>query len=591
MPLKGCFAGSWVQGGSAGIDYDLVDLSRQRVASVREWNTVEHSVGALGFTRHSSCARRAPPTWRSMPRRPPPAAAGCTATLSSSRSAARTSSRRSFLVNGWCASATARAEYYRLEFPAGAQLVRSGRGAHHLVCGAAGADRGEGEHPDRARLVDRAARGAERRGGPMTLAALLLVAMIARCALQQGDAHGGRLHAAAGRGARGGRHGLPARRPAGSEQRRGQVWLAEEPLAADPRAARFHLFAEGLHEGMGLKVVGGDIYVVQRTELSRLKDTDGDGVADRIELVSNDWGASGNYHACIRAAAGCRGATSTSRSTSGSRSAGTASRRCRVAVLGALHRAGRHDATDRDGVPQPQRSRQQQGRDIFVTDNQGDWMPACPLFHVREGRFWPPRRRSTGPPSTAPRARPPRTPCHRTKHERRRRCGSCMLCRVLHRRAHLDSTGGKFGLFAEQLIVAELTNGLLMRVQLEKVQGEYQGAVFLLCKGVGSANRVVFARRTLLSASPTAAGAVKRRPMASPACAMRASCRSRCCRRTCLRRRLRARLHQGARERAASWQVSPTQYDYNYWWEYGSPETNVAAVLVQDLTLSSIGAS
>jgi hypothetical protein len=78
--------------------------------------------------------------------------------------------------------------------------------------------------------------------------------------------------------------------------RRGQVWIAENPLAQDPRDARFTLFAEGLFEGLGLEVVDGEIYVLQRTELSKLLDTASDGRCDTIETVSNDWGSSGNYH-------------------------------------------------------------------------------------------------------------------------------------------------------------------------------------------------------------------------------------------------------------------------------------------------------
>ncbi len=76
--------------------------------------------------------------------------------------------------------------------------------------------------------------------------------------------------------------------------RRGQVWMVEDPLAADPAAARFRLFAEGLWEGLGLAVVRDEIYVVQRSELSRLSDEDGDGVCDRIDTLCDDWGVSVN---------------------------------------------------------------------------------------------------------------------------------------------------------------------------------------------------------------------------------------------------------------------------------------------------------
>ncbi len=78
--------------------------------------------------------------------------------------------------------------------------------------------------------------------------------------------------------------------------RRGEVWLVENPLAEDPSEARFTRFAEGLWEGLGLSVVDGNIHVVQRGELSRLLDTDGDDRCDTIVTVTDQWGLSGNYH-------------------------------------------------------------------------------------------------------------------------------------------------------------------------------------------------------------------------------------------------------------------------------------------------------
>ncbi|HUR27429.1 MAG TPA: auracyanin family protein, partial [Planctomycetota bacterium] len=64
--------------------------------------------------------------------------------------------------------------------------------------------------------------------------------------------------------------------------RRGQVWLIDNALAKDPKDARFTLFAEGLQEGLGLKVVGEKIYVLQRAELSELIDNDHDNRCDEI---------------------------------------------------------------------------------------------------------------------------------------------------------------------------------------------------------------------------------------------------------------------------------------------------------------------
>src|SRR5690606_41822265 len=55
------------------------------------------------------------------------------------------------------------------------------------------------------------------------------------------------------------------------------------------------LFAQGLHEPLGLNYINGDIYLAQRAELTRLRDLDGDGEADEYHTVYS-WPLAGNYH-------------------------------------------------------------------------------------------------------------------------------------------------------------------------------------------------------------------------------------------------------------------------------------------------------
>src|SRR5262245_17553470 len=78
--------------------------------------------------------------------------------------------------------------------------------------------------------------------------------------------------------------------------RRGQVWIVANVEDADVRRSTWTLFAEGLHEGLGLTVVDGAIVVLERGQISRLVDEDRDGRADRVERIASDWGLSGNYH-------------------------------------------------------------------------------------------------------------------------------------------------------------------------------------------------------------------------------------------------------------------------------------------------------
>jgi hypothetical protein len=65
----------------------------------------------------------------------------------------------------------------------------------------------------------------------------------------------------------------------------------------DPVRQEWSIFAEGLHEPLGLLAeADGSLLVMQRPELTRLRDTDGDGKADLHQTVWDGFGLTGNYH-------------------------------------------------------------------------------------------------------------------------------------------------------------------------------------------------------------------------------------------------------------------------------------------------------
>ncbi len=78
----------------------------------------------------------------------------------------------------------------------------------------------------------------------------------------------------------------------GVSTRRGDIFIVENPTSARPF---FRKFASGLHEVLGLAYKDGSLYCAQRGELTKLTDTDNDGKADEFETVYA-WPLSGNYH-------------------------------------------------------------------------------------------------------------------------------------------------------------------------------------------------------------------------------------------------------------------------------------------------------
>ena len=68
-----------------------------------------------------------------------------------------------------------------------------------------------------------------------------------------------------------------------------------EVMTYNPSTKQWKLFAEGLHDPLGILVISNsELLIIQRPELTRIKDTDGDGQADLYEKVTDDFGISGN---------------------------------------------------------------------------------------------------------------------------------------------------------------------------------------------------------------------------------------------------------------------------------------------------------
>lgn len=276
--------------------------------------------------------------------------------------------------------------------------------------------------------------------------------------------------------------------------RRGRVWWVENPEADDPADARFHIFAEGLQEGLGLAVRDDRVYVVQRGELSELIDSDGDKVCDRVRTISQGWGMSGNYHEF---------AFGLPMDDLGNFYVGLNVGFWNPEWWHGLSKVpfrGWILKVSPDGIVTPvangARGPAGMGMDtdgnLFYTDNQGDWLPVCGLFHVQGGEWFghPASLRWTEAyglgaqiPETEVEPTLERTaPAVWIPYEWSQSTGNLVP----------DETGGKFGPFEGELFVAELTKGLVMRCLLEEVEGELQGAIVPFRHGIGSTFRVAF---------------------------------------------------------------------------------------------------
>ncbi len=264
--------------------------------------------------------------------------------------------------------------------------------------------------------------------------------------------------------------------------RRGEIWMVENPLSDDPAQIHFKRFAHGLHEVLGLAQHGGWLYVTQRGELSRLKDTDGDGRADEFETVSDGWGINGDYHEYAFGSKFDREGNLwivlclTGSFSSQNKFRGWA---LRITPDGKV-------IPTCSGVRSPGGIGMNADGDMFYTDNQGPWNGACKLQHLVPGRFvghpagnrWfdfatnlgnKPLEPVSGSRMMVEAKKIPELlpPAVYFPYPKMGNSSSGVVC---------DTTGGKFGPFQKQLFVGDQSQSSIARVMLEKVDGNYQGA-------------------------------------------------------------------------------------------------------------------
>jgi hypothetical protein len=168
--------------------------------------------------------------------------------------------------------------------------------------------------------------------------------------------------------------------------RRGQIWRVENAYTSDGKGAHFQLWYDGLQEPLGLLAKDGWIYCTQRGELSRLRDSDGDGRADELETIADPWEISGNYHEyCFGPTLGGDGRLwITLNRPFGEEPFGRAKWRGFAMAIDAASGAWEVIAS---GLRSPAGVEAAPWGDVFYTDNQGEWNGASKLAHLEPGDF------------------------------------------------------------------------------------------------------------------------------------------------------------------------------------------------------------
>lgn len=283
--------------------------------------------------------------------------------------------------------------------------------------------------------------------------------------------------------------------------RLGEVWALDNSTKNGPvEAPQWKKFADGLTEPTGLLCEDdGSILVAHKPELTKLVDLDADGVADEYINLADQWDFHDNYHEFnfgpVKDKEGnYYGTLNLSHAKPGAFSLGGMS-------SSGGYRGWAYKVTPEgefipyaSGLRSPAGVGSSPSGEIFYTDNQGDWVGTSKMHIIEEGKFYGHPVSLRDHPDYTIEKITSMTPEDFAEFK------EDAVVWIPHKEVanspgnpEWNLTGGKFGPFEGQVFVADQTQSNVFRVLMEKVNGQYQGAVINFINGFQSGNiRAVF---------------------------------------------------------------------------------------------------
>ncbi len=256
----------------------------------------------------------------------------------------------------------------------------------------------------------------------------------------------------------------------------GQVFIIHNATKADSSNIKPKRIAWGLAEPLGVKVVDNRLFVLQKQELTELIDLDGDEVIDQYKTICNGWGVTSNFHefsfgleykdgyfyAALAIAINPGGRSTIPQNPD----------RGKVVKIGL---DGKFSFVA-SGLRTPNGIGKGFNNELFIADNQGDWLPACKMVQIKEGAFY--NNYSVDLYSIGKKEVMPPVVWFPQNE-----LGNSNTQPVLLNR----------GIYANQMLIGDVTYGGLQRVFIEEVKGQLQGCAFKFTQGLhGGTNRLVW---------------------------------------------------------------------------------------------------
>jgi len=272
--------------------------------------------------------------------------------------------------------------------------------------------------------------------------------------------------------------------------RRGDIYFIKGAFDSPP-APEYQLFASGQDEIFSLSWRDGAMTATSFGETTRITDTNGDGVADNYDTLTNNWGYAEGHEFAFASKPDLEGNIWVALGLSGSYESHNLFRGWAVKVT-----------PDGKMIPVCSGLRSPAGVGanaegaMFAIDSQGPWNGCCSLKHLKPGGFlghpashnWYPFAPNVTAPTVTPNSNSRMTdelkrvkelvpPAVRFPYIKMGRSISGF---------RLNQTGGKFGPFDNQFFLGDYTLSIIMRATTEQVNGVWQGACYPFREGLAT---------------------------------------------------------------------------------------------------------
>ncbi len=253
----------------------------------------------------------------------------------------------------------------------------------------------------------------------------------------------------------------------------GSVYILKNYNTEDPTKIEVKQIATGLAEPLGIKYIDGELFVLQKQELTQLIDKDGDQIIDVYKNISNVWHTTSHYHEFAFGLVYKEGSFYATLATDLGEQYKNVPQRCKVVRI---IKDGSEFEIIAGGFRTPNGISEGPDGALYVSDNQGNWIPTSKIVRVEKGGFYGfkyadydiVKDMDEDPPLVwLPHVEISNSPSQQA---------------ILN-----------LGPYKDQMIHGDVTHGGIKRVFIDEVDGTNQGVVFRFIQGLDAGiNRIMW---------------------------------------------------------------------------------------------------